>query len=276
MEHIRAPTLSVTFSIRISFTRISPPGHRAQTHKRLGKRLEEAYAGRTPEIAPALALHFEQGREFPNALRYLREAAESSTKRLGHAEAASYLTRALGILDRFDAADEFSARVALLRQRSWALRSCGDLVGSIRDLRDMIACAEQAGEIKQQLNGLTAVSSLCLRVDRHACLEAAEDVLSRSQALADDTFKALVQGSSASVNLFLNGWRKQDATLCDRAIELSASATNYGILIRRNGISGIVDCWRSRYQECRRAGTEGKAIGAFGRRRLHFCSVQRS
>ena len=237
-----------------------PPGHRAQTHKRLGKRLEEAHAGRTPEIAPALALHFEQGREFPSALRYLREAAESSTKRLGHAEAASYLTRALGILDRFDAADEFSARVALLRQRSWALRSCGDLVGSIRDLRDMIACAEQAGEIKQQLNGLTALSSLCLRVDRHACLEAAEDVLSRSQALADDTFKALVQGSSASVNLFLNGWRKQDATLCDRAIELSASATNYGILIRRNGISGIVDCWRSRYQECRRAGTEGKRL----------------
>jgi hypothetical protein len=79
-------------------------------------------------------------------------------------------------------------------------------------------------------------SNTCLRVDRHACLEAAEDVLSRSQALADDTFKALVQGSSASVNLFLNGWRKQDATLCDRAIELSASATNYGILIRRNGI----------------------------------------
>ncbi|OKO87071.1 hypothetical protein AC630_01165 [Bradyrhizobium sp. AS23.2] len=237
-----------------------PPGLRAQTHRRLGNRLEEAYAGRTHEIAPALALHLEQGRDFPSALRYLREAAESSTKRLGHAEAASYLTRALGILDRFDAIDKFSTRIALLRQRSWALRSCGDLVGSIRDLRDMITCAEQAGEIKQQLNGLTAVSSLCLRVDRHACLEAAEDVLSRSQALADDTFKALVQGSSASVNLFLNGWRKQDAALCDKAIELSASATNYGTLIRRNGISGIVDCWRSRYQECRRAGTEGKRL----------------
>ncbi len=237
-----------------------PPGHRAQTHKRLGKRLEQAYAGRTREIAPVLALHFERGRDFPSALRYLQEAAENSTKRLGHAEAASYLTRALSILDRFDAADKLSTRIALLRQRSWALRSCGDLVGSIRDLREMIACAEQAGEIKQQLNALTAVSSLCLRVDRHACLEAAEDVLSRSQALADDTFKALVQGSSASVNLFLNGWRKQDAMLCDRAIELSASATNYGILIRRYGISGIVDCWRSRYHECRRAGMEGKRL----------------
>lgn len=237
-----------------------PPGHRAQTHKRLGKRLEEAYAGRTGEIAPELALHFEQGRDFPSALRYLGEAAQSSMKRLGHAEAASYLTRALGILDRFDAADKFSTRIALLRQRSLALRSGGDLVGSIRDLQDVIACAEQVGEIKQQLNGLMAVSSLWLRVDRHACLEAADDVLARSQALADDTFKALAQGSSASINLFLNGWRDRDATLCDRAIELSASATNYGILIRRHGIAGIVDCWRSRYQECRRAGTEGKRL----------------
>ena len=65
------------------------PGQRAQTHRRLGKRLEEAYRGRTPEIAPLLALHFEQGRDFPNALRYLGQAAESSAKRLGHAEAAA-------------------------------------------------------------------------------------------------------------------------------------------------------------------------------------------
>jgi DNA-binding winged helix-turn-helix (wHTH) protein/tetratricopeptide (TPR) repeat protein len=236
------------------------PGQRAQTHKRLGKRLEEAYTGRTSEIASVLALHFEQGRDFPSALRYLGQAAESSTKRLGHAEAASYLTRALGILDRFDAADRFATRIALLRQRSWALRSCGDLVDSVRDLKEMIAYAEQAGEIRQQVNGLMAVSTFCLRVDRRACLQATEDVLARSQAIEDDTFKALVQGSSASVNLYLNGWREQDATLCAKAMELTADARNYGILIRRYAIEGILDCWRSRYQECRRCGTEGKRL----------------
>ena len=69
------------------------PGQRVQTHRRLGKRLEQAYGDLTSEIAPVLALHFEQGRDFPSALRYLGQAAESSAKRLGHAEAASYLTR---------------------------------------------------------------------------------------------------------------------------------------------------------------------------------------
>jgi tetratricopeptide (TPR) repeat protein len=236
------------------------PGQRAQTHRRLGKRLEEAYRGRTPEIAPLLALHFEQGRDFPNALRYLGQAAESSAKRLGHAEAASYLTRALGILDRFSEADALRPRIALLRQRSWALRSCGDLAGSVRDLNEMIACARQAGELQQEVNGLLAVSRFCLHADRRACLEATEDVLAKSQALEDDTFKALVQGSSASINLYLKGWQERDASLCAKALELTADAHDHGTLIRRYGIEGILDCWRSRYQECRRAGTEGKRL----------------
>lgn len=236
------------------------PGHRAQTHMRLGKRLETAYASRTSEIAPVLALHFEQAREFPSALRYLGEAAESSTKRLGHAEAANYLTRALATLDRCDAANKSVMRIALLRQRSRARRSSGDLAGSVSDLRDVVACAEQAGEIRQQVKGLVSLSMLCLRVDRHACLQAIEHVLLSSHALEDETFKALVQGSSASINLYLKGWRERDAALCDRAMELTAGARNYGILIRRFGIAGILECWRARYQDCRSSCVEGKRL----------------
>ena len=236
------------------------PGQRVQTHRRLGKRLEEAYRDRTSEIASVLALHFELGRDFASALRYLGQAAESSEKRLGHAEAASYLTRALRILDRFDAAESFKPRIALLRQRSWALRSSGDLAGSVRDLKEMIACAGQAGELRQEVNGLLAVSRFCLHADRRACLEATEDVIAKSQALEDDTFKVLVQGSSASINLYLKGWQEQDANLCVKAMELTAGARDHGTLIRRYGIEGILDCWKSRYNECRRSGTQGKRL----------------
>jgi tetratricopeptide (TPR) repeat protein len=236
------------------------PGQRAQTHRRLGKRLEEAYTGRTAEIASVLALHFEQGRDFPSALRYLGQAAESSTKRLGHAEAASYLTRAIAILDRFEAADKLATRIALLRQRSWALRSSGDLAGSACDLKEIIACAEQANEIRQQVNGLMALNTFCLYADRRSCLHTAEAVMARSGALEDDPFKALVQGSSASINLYLKGWHDQDAELCTRAVELTAGAHNHGTLIRRYGIEGILDCWQSRYLEASRCAAEGKRL----------------
>ena len=97
----------------------------------MGERLKNAYGKRTEDIAPMLAWHFEHGRDFPNALRYLSQAAESSTKRLGHEEAANYLTRALSILGHLEVADQYVPRIGLLRQRSWARRSSGDLAGSV-------------------------------------------------------------------------------------------------------------------------------------------------
>ena len=83
----------------VLYQRLSP-AWRLQIHHRMGERLEQGYAGRTENIAATLALHFEQSRDFPRALRYLSQAAENSAKRLGHEEATNYLSRALGILDR--------------------------------------------------------------------------------------------------------------------------------------------------------------------------------
>ena len=236
------------------------PGRRAQIHRRMGERLQEGYGNRTADIAPTLALHFEHGRDFPNALRYLSEAAESSAKRLGHEEAANYLTRALGILDRLGAVDQHGPRIALLRQRSWARRSSGDLAGSVRDLKEMIACAAAAGQLRYEVNGLLAVSRFCLHADRRLCLQASDEALAKADALEDDGFKALVQGSSASINLYLKGWREDDAALCLKAMNLTADATDHGTLIRRDGIEGILECSRSRYLECRLSATHGKRL----------------
>ena len=103
--HIRGHMPSVTFFIKtssISTTRAQTSGANSQA---FGHRLEKAYHDRTGNRI-GLALHFEQGRDF-RAPCAISEAAESSAKRLGHAEAASYLTRALGFsiapaVDRFE------------------------------------------------------------------------------------------------------------------------------------------------------------------------------
>ncbi|QPF94368.1 ATP-binding protein [Bradyrhizobium commune] len=237
-----------------------PPARRVQVHRRMGERLERGYAGRTENIAASLALHFEQSRDFPRALRYLSQAAENSAKRLGHEEATNYLSRALGILDRLGATDQYGARINLLRQRSWALRSAGDLGGSVRDLNEMIATAAAAGQLRQEVNGLLAVSRFCLHADRRVCLHASDEALAKSEALEDDALKALVQGSSASINLYLKGWSEKDAALCQKALQATAEARDHSTLIRRYGIEGILECWRSHYQECRRTGTDGKRL----------------
>jgi hypothetical protein len=156
--------------------------------------------------------------------------------------------------------DQIGPRIALLRQRSWALRSSGDLAGSVRDLKEMIACAATAGQIRYEVNGLLAVSRFCLHADRRLCLQASEEALEKARALEDDVFKALVQGSSASINLYLKGWQEGDAALCQKAMSLTADARDHGTLIRRLGIEGILECSRSRYQECRLSATHGKRL----------------
>jgi class 3 adenylate cyclase len=236
------------------------PGRCAQIHRRMGERLRDAYGTRTADIAPTLAMHFEHGRDFPNALRYLGQAAESSAKRLGHEEAANYLTRALGILDHLKAPDQYGPRIALLRQRSWARRSSGDLAGSVQDLKEMIACAAAAGQLRAEVNGLLAVSRFCLHADRRLCLEASEEAAAKARAIEDEGFRALVLGSSASINLYLKGWRDEDAELCLKAMQVTANAKDHATLIRRDGIEGILECSRSRYQECRVSATHGKKL----------------
>jgi predicted ATPase/DNA-binding winged helix-turn-helix (wHTH) protein len=56
-------------------------GRRVRLHQRIGERLEGAYGKRTREIAAELAVHFEQGREYRRAVRYLRQAAKTATLR---------------------------------------------------------------------------------------------------------------------------------------------------------------------------------------------------
>ena len=89
----------------------------------------------------------------------------------------------------------------------------------------MIACAAAAGQLRAEVNGLLAVSRFCLHADRRLCLQASEEALAKAHALEDEVFRALVQGSSASINLYLKGWREEDAALCLKAMNLTADAT---------------------------------------------------
>jgi predicted ATPase/DNA-binding winged helix-turn-helix (wHTH) protein len=71
---------------------------RQQYHLRIGQRLEAAYGGRSGEIAAELALHFEQGSDYPRALGYLQQAARNALRRYSHQEAIVHLTKGLKFL----------------------------------------------------------------------------------------------------------------------------------------------------------------------------------
>lgn len=150
--------------------------------------------------------------------------------------------------------------MALLRLRSWARRSLGDLAGSVSDLNDLIAAAAALGQHREEVSGLLAVSRFCMHADRRLSLAASEAAFDKSQTLSEPAQRTLVQGTCASNNLYLKGWSDADAALCEQAICAAAAARDFGTLIRRLGIEGIVNCWRSNYEACVANGTNGKKI----------------
>jgi predicted ATPase len=71
---------------------------RLRLHRRIGQRLEAGYGERARDIAPELAMHFEQGREYGRAVVYRRYAAEQAIQRGAYRAAISHLTRGLEVL----------------------------------------------------------------------------------------------------------------------------------------------------------------------------------
>ncbi|MEZ5560608.1 MAG: winged helix-turn-helix domain-containing protein [Pseudomonadales bacterium] len=78
--------------------RTCPIGERTPMHARVGRSLEEAYRSGAPEIAPVVAMHFEQAGELARALPYLYEAGSTARRRGATAVALLNFQRARTLL----------------------------------------------------------------------------------------------------------------------------------------------------------------------------------
>jgi tetratricopeptide (TPR) repeat protein len=70
---------------------------RVQLHRRIAGRKATAYGARVGEIASELAMHFELGREYQQAVQYHRQAGETAVRRYAHQEAIGHFTNALAL-----------------------------------------------------------------------------------------------------------------------------------------------------------------------------------
>nr|UXE45408.1 hypothetical protein Hi04_10k_c4773_00023 [uncultured bacterium] len=75
------------------------PARRLELHRRVGERLELAYASRIDEVAAELAVHFDTAGDVPRAIRYLQRAADTSRRRGAYAVAEGQLRRALALVE---------------------------------------------------------------------------------------------------------------------------------------------------------------------------------
>ena len=98
----------------IAYERIGG-ARQARWHQRIGEREETGYGDRAGAIAPELAVHFERGRDYRRAVRYLRSAGENAVFRSAYREAIAHLTRALALLQKLPETPEVLAETVETR-----------------------------------------------------------------------------------------------------------------------------------------------------------------
>jgi tetratricopeptide (TPR) repeat protein len=79
----------------------------AQLHRALGLRIEAAWGERAAaDVSPALATHFELGRDWPRTVRYLRHAGDAASRQYAHREAEEFFRRGVAALQRLPDGDD--------------------------------------------------------------------------------------------------------------------------------------------------------------------------
>jgi DNA-binding winged helix-turn-helix (wHTH) protein/predicted ATPase len=154
---------------------------RGQLHRRIGERGEELYGARASEIAAELAMHFERGSNYKQAVKYLQQAAENDIRRFAYQEAVGLARRGLALIERLPDTPERARQelwlhlalgVPLIATEGYAALEVGSAYTRARELCQQLG---ETPEISQVLWGLW--SFLLLRAELGTAREIAEELL---------------------------------------------------------------------------------------------------
>ncbi len=159
---------------------------RVMLHRQAGAELLKHYGKRRTQLAAQLALHFERGRDFAQAIEHLIHAGDNATKLYANAEAADHYTRALGLVDKLPEEAQTESLITLYQKRgavNFALSRFSDSVDDYNRLLKYLG----PGSPEKQAEALNALAMTLFFAHRLEELEvtAAEAVASAKLAGSD-------------------------------------------------------------------------------------------
>ncbi len=206
---------------------------REEWHLRIATRKEAAYAGLAHQIAPELANHFEQGRDWWRALTYREHAGRLALQRAANTEAQFHLDRAFSVLQELPETPErlhYELRLQIQRGTLAAL-TAGDTSpeakAAFERAREVCRQVGEAPELYESAFGLCRV--FWFRGELETARELAEQMQSMMQGVSDPVRAMAGQVGLGSVLLSQGDLTAAIAALTT-ASELSRIHWNDGLL----------------------------------------------
>ena len=131
---------------------------RVRLHQQAGEQLLTHYGNRAPQIATQLAIHFEQGRDFPGAIEYLIHAGDHAAKLYGYAEAEEHYTRALSLVAKLPNDEQHEKLATLYHKRGTVNHALSNFTQAAKDFAGMLDQARVLSSLELQSTALNALT----------------------------------------------------------------------------------------------------------------------
>jgi tetratricopeptide (TPR) repeat protein len=202
-------------------------------------------------------MHFEQGRDYRRAIKYLRQAADVDSRRYAGREAIENLDHTLRLVERLPESEHEAARMAVLEQRGLVRRAMGDMTKAADDFIELACLAHECDQVETEAKALLHAASAFSWVDRQRCPETFERAVALIPRLQDELLKAHVLAYWGYWHSRFLTWRGEDEQACEKAIEAAKQAGDRALLSMHVARRVYYLCLRSDYESACRVAEEG-------------------
>ena len=191
--------------------------NRSKLHLQIARRLKVSCDPCEQELATELALHFEAGYDYEEAIRYLFVAAENAVGRFAYRDAIEILQHALELVARLPAGARAGHEVRIFEFIGDAHFALGALVRSAEAYEEVAARAEQAGLKVAQVRALICAMYPLGFIDPDRGLAAMDRAAQMSADLSDELLRERAQLLASCCHLVFDEWSHEHSERCATA-----------------------------------------------------------
>jgi len=192
---------------------------RSRLHLLLAQRLKSFCDPCEQELANELAVHFEGGRDYEQAVNYLLMAADTAVGRFAYRDCLEILHHARELVLRLPLALRAGIEVRILVSIGHAHFALGALVDSAQTYAAAAARAQQAGLKAAQMHALTCAMYPLGFIRPTEGVAALDEAVEISVSCNDPARLALTQMLASGFRLVFDAWSEAQAELCKSAYE---------------------------------------------------------
>jgi DNA-binding winged helix-turn-helix (wHTH) protein/tetratricopeptide (TPR) repeat protein len=192
---------------------------RSKLHLLLARRLKSLCDPCEQESATELALHFEGGRDYEQAVNYLLVAADNAVGRFSYRDCIEILRQAQDLVLKLTPKVRAEIEVQILEFMGHAHFALGALVDSADSYTAAAARAEKAGLKSAQTHALTCTMYPLGFIGPEKGVAALEEALEISKTVNDPARLAVTQMLASGFRLVFHSWSETHAELCTSAYE---------------------------------------------------------